>query len=117
MKRFGAHFIYCNPSCIVPKGVIEINEKGVVSRLFSLNDFPEELHTTVFYNGILLPPLFETHNLMSFRGLPVFPLLDRLYATRSFSLKEGGQSQLYLLEELDLIEKIILPETSLLRLF
>jgi hypothetical protein len=117
MKRFGAHFIYSNPGCIVAKGVIEINEKGIVSRLFSLNDFPEELHTTVFYNGILLPPLFEDFDLRAFRGQPVFPVLNKLYATRSFSLQQGSIAQLYLLEGLDLIEKRILPETSLTKLF
>ncbi|MDR3706466.1 MAG: hypothetical protein P4L28_11240 [Paludibacteraceae bacterium] len=117
MQRFGAHFIYCNPGCIVAKGVIEINEKGIVSRLFSLNDFPEELHTTVFYNGILLPPLFENLDLMDFRGQLVFSVLDKLYDAHPFPLEEGIIAQLYLLEGLDLIEKRILPETSLLKLF
>jgi len=85
--------------------------------LFSLNDFPEELHTTVFYNGILLPSLFDNMDLMDFQGQPVFPVLDKLYGTRPFNLEEGNSAQLYLLEELDLPEKRILPETSLLRLF
>lgn len=67
MKRYAANILYCSPDNLLKNGVVEIDEqKSIVTDIFSLNDKGDEIQSTVFFNGILLPfnPFFtpETCN-------------------------------------------------------
>lgn len=115
MKRFAAHFVYCNPQRILPNGVIEVDESGVIISIFSLNDKPQESHSTIFYNGIIIPFLLE-NNISGLCQASVFDTLNEQYASKSKGLKEGEKSEILLLENLDLIEKKFQKETSLKKL-
>lgn len=96
--------------------MVEVNGESVVTRIFSLNDFPEEIHTTIFYNGILIPPLFENENPARFSFQPIFEVLDQLHCQHPVSIEIGASLPLYLLEDLSLTDKKILPETSLVKI-
>jgi len=61
MRRYAANILYCSPYNLLKNGVVEIDEqKGVISDIFSLDNFGDEVHSTVFLNGIILPfkPVF-----------------------------------------------------------
>ena len=62
MKRYAANLLYCSPGRIIKNGVIEVDEQtGRVVALFSLDEVGDEVSSTVFLNGILLPfrPVFS----------------------------------------------------------
>jgi hypothetical protein len=113
MKRVAAHLVYCNPQQIIPHGVIEVDEQGIIRAIFSLDTLPQESHSTIFYNGILIPSLINKEQLASYQQKEVIPLLDVLYASKMIGLKVGEKAQIYLLENLDLVGKRFLEETTL----
>jgi hypothetical protein len=113
MKRYAAHYVYCSPQRIIPKGVVEVDEFGIIIRFFSLIDFPEEIHSTEFYNGAIIPFLFDKEGIENLLNKQTFPSLEMLSTQKSLCLKEGEPAHLQLLEELDLINGLILPQTQL----
>ncbi len=116
MKRFSAHYIYCNPQQIIKKGVVELDAKGEVVSLFSLNDSPSEIHSTEFYNGIIFPKLISEKDLKGKIGQNIFDVLNEEYKLKNANIALGELSQLYLLEGLDLINSKITAGTSLTQL-
>ena len=74
MKRYAANILYCSPDNLLKNGVVEIDEQtGMITDIFSLNEKGDEVHTAIFFNGILLPfnPFFtsETCDFNLFRLL------------------------------------------------
>lgn len=119
MKRVAAHWVYCSPQQIIPQGVIEVNEQGIITAIFSLNDLPQESHSTIFYNGIIIPNLINKEQLASYQQHAVLELLNELYALNMIGFRIGEKAEIFLLENIDLIGKIFLSETTLkfLKLF
>lgn len=117
MRRFAAHFLYCAPEQIISKGVVELDDVGKVCSLFTLNDFPEETHSTEFFNGIIIPNILNEDDLQASIGLPIFEVLNKkIQSPHDESIMLGIQSSLMLLEQLDLVNLRILPSTRLRKL-
>jgi hypothetical protein len=55
MTRVAAHFVYVNPENILKLGVVERNEQGLVTNIFSLSDHRHETAQSIFFNGIIAP--------------------------------------------------------------
>ena len=55
MIRYAAHFLYVNRAKIIKNAVVERNEQGITSNIFSLNDFRIETSQTIFLSGIIAP--------------------------------------------------------------
>lgn len=102
MKRYGAHFIYCSPQRILEKAVVEINYNGQLVQFFLLKDFPEEIHSTIFFNGIIIPDIILETDITSFNSSPIIKTLDSFFLPEK-ELKEGAPAKIYLLEQLDLV--------------
>ncbi len=116
MKRFAAHYLYCSPQKIITNGAVEVDNEGRITRFFSLSDYPEETHSTIFFNGVLIPGLFVGDELKNYSGKPVFETLDYLFSISKNKLEEGEILPIFLLENLNLSEKTILPESFLRKL-
>lgn len=117
MKRFAAHYIYCSSSRILHKGVVELDNSGLITSFFSLDDFPEEMHSTEFFNGIIIPPVLTEIEIQQALNQSVFSLLDKKIALHPRCLTEGEQGSLFLLENLNLIELLFTKETVVRQLF
>ena len=98
MKRYAANFLYCSPDNLLKNGVVEINEQeGVVTDFFSLDDKGDEIHSTLFLNGILLPfnPFFPPDAYDS----AIFPLLkDQFSKHISCEISRHKKINLWLLQ-------------------
>ncbi|MDR1679156.1 MAG: hypothetical protein LBR81_05190 [Prevotellaceae bacterium] len=113
MIRYAAHFVYCSPQQIISQGVVEVDSDGRICRLFSLADFPEETHTTVFYNGVIFPRFPEADEILKAENQEIFSLLNTFFADKR-GLKVGEKANLCLIEDLDLSGKQILPHSRLI---
>jgi hypothetical protein len=116
MKRYAAHFVYCHPQRIIRNGVVELDENGQIVRFFSLNDYPEETHSTEFFNGILLTDLFAHKFLAEFNKKPIFETLDILYQSSENRLEEKQRVPLFLVENIDLGTMLIESDSILRRI-
>jgi len=116
MKRFAAHLVYCNPQRIIAKGVIEIDNDGFITNIFSLNDLLQESHSTIFYNGILIPDLLEKDEISSLIHESVFATLNKSFSINKRGIEVGEKADVYLLEKLDLIENKFLKKTALIKI-
>ena len=107
MKRYAANILYCSPDKLLKNGVVEIDEQtGLIIDIFSLNDKGDEVQSTIFLNGILLPfnPFFtsEVHN------SDLFPLLkDQFLKNVSCGMSREKKINLWLLQGDDLFIKQI----------
>jgi hypothetical protein len=126
MYRLAAHFLYCDAAHIVPKGVVELNDERIVTRVFSLNDNPET-QNTVFHNGIICPDfssLFgEEQTLYTYlKRLQqdnaeksvwnILSLLSKLTLTEIPKIVLGKKAGLILMEGLDFSRERLLPDFS-----
>ncbi len=116
MKRFSAHYIYCNPQQIIKKGVVELDTNGALLRTFSLLDDSPEVHSTEFHNGIIISQLIREEDLPELVGKSVFEELDKVYKLNSLDLQPGYNQPIFLLENLDLIKGLFTESTTLTRL-
>ena len=105
MKRYAANILYCSPDHLLKNGVVEIDEQtGAITDIFSLNDKGDEVQSTIFFNGILLPfnPFFtsEVHN------SDLFLLLkDQFLKNTSCEMSRHKKINLWLLQGDDLLIK------------
>jgi hypothetical protein len=53
MKRAASQITFCSPDKILRRNVVELNELGVISGFFSLDDNHVESSQTLFYDGII----------------------------------------------------------------
>ena len=53
MRRAASQITFCSPDKILRRNVVELNEQGTISRLFSLDDNRVESSQTLFYDGII----------------------------------------------------------------
>jgi len=104
MKRYAAHYLYLSPRRILKNGVVEIDERtGRITALFSLDDVGDEVQSTVFFNGILIP--FEPVLTPEMNEMEIFSLLDTLFLQHPVSVNGGEKVSLWLLEGDELLLK------------
>jgi len=107
MKRYAANILYCSPDNLLKNGVVEIDEQtGVVTDIFSLNEKGDEIHSAVFFNGMLLPfnPFFSLEACDS----NLFWLLEEQFLKDvSCEIVLHGKANLWLLQSDDLFAKQI----------
>ncbi len=115
MKRFAAHYLYCNPHQIICNGFVEVDDDAVLLDIYSLNDIPQESHSTVFYNGILLPFRIDLKKAIASES-NMFDVIRDQYSNEHINLIAGEKVEIYLLENLDLVNKLFLKETVLSQL-
>ena len=53
MKRVASHFIVCSPHDIRRNAVVELDDNGVLTQVFDLNDSHVEAAHTLFYDGVI----------------------------------------------------------------
>lgn len=53
LHRFASQYVFCSPSQILNRAVVEHDENNMVTRIFSLNDGNVEPAQTLFFDGIL----------------------------------------------------------------
>ncbi len=111
MKRYAANILYCSPGNLLKDGVVEIDEQaGIIIDIFSLNEKGDEVHSTPFFNGILLPfsPFFSSGTCNS----NLFDLLEKQFLTAgSPEMACRKKINLWLLQGDDLLSKQI-PGTN-----
>lgn len=61
MRRYGANYIFPVNKPPIRNGIIETDDKGVIKRIIEpYSDF-QEIHSTQFFNGIIVPGFVNTH--------------------------------------------------------
>lgn len=98
MKRYAANLVYCSPNNLLKNGVVEIDEKtGIVEHIFSLNDIGDEIQSTIFFNGIILP--FELHISFREKQQSLTSLLNEQFAKNPLcEISPNKKCNLWLLE-------------------
>ena len=107
MKRYAANLLYCAPGNLLRNGVVEINEQtGTITDVFSLDDKGDEIHSTIFLNGILLP--FKPFFAFDDQDSDLFLLLkDQFLRNSPCEIARHKKINLWLLQGDDLLAKQI----------
>ncbi|HOK86485.1 MAG: amidohydrolase family protein [Tenuifilum sp.] len=74
MKRFGANYIFpvCGPP--IRNGIVETNNTGEILRIIETDSVFREIHSTQFFNGVIVPGFINAHchlELSHLKGLKV----------------------------------------------
>ncbi len=105
--RYAANILYCSPGNLLKNGVIEIDEQtGVITDIFSLNEKGDEVHSAIFFNGILLPfnPFFTSETV----NFNLFQLLEEQFLKNiPGEMARHKKVNLWLLQSDDLFSKQI----------
>ena len=97
MSRVAANVVYCSPGIIVNNGVIEFSEDRIITNVNSLDIIGDEIHSTIFYNGIILP--FKPEFKESDRHENIYYVLDKLFVNQQTeALIINKKINLYLLQ-------------------
>ena len=110
MKRYAANYLYISPLRILKNGVVERDEQtGQITSVFSLDDIGDEVQSTVFFNGIILP--FDPMLTPEMNDIEIFSLLSSRFSQNPVSLNCGEKASLWLLEGNELLSKRKLGES------
>ena len=118
MKRIGAHYLYINPDVLLKNGVVEIDDNGVVTDYFSLNDIDVESANTEFYTGFLVPAFVNAtiHQLWEMQQkFPNATIIDFL-KSELVNIEKGQQTEIWLFENVDLVNVKITAETIITKI-
>ena len=82
MRKFSAHYIFTGTGTVLEKGIITLNDQGVVTQITDTHGEPDEKAGVEFYSGVITPGFINAHchlELSHLRstfpektGLPVF---------------------------------------------
>ena len=61
MRRFSAHYIITGTGAVLKKGIISVNDQGVITELTDTGGDLTESASVEFYNGILVPGFINAH--------------------------------------------------------
>lgn len=118
MVSIATHYIYLGNGILKKNQVLKFDSKG---QLLEFGDFKEEIHSTVFCNGILLPIVSKDKDIPSVidkmkeiikrnRGIALTELLDSFGLI--YQLKSGETCHLWCLENPDFSNMRIQENTT-----
>lgn len=61
MRRYGANYIFPVNKPPIRNGIIETDDKGIIKRIIEPDSDFQEIHSTQFFNGIIVPGFVNTH--------------------------------------------------------
>jgi cytosine/adenosine deaminase-related metal-dependent hydrolase len=61
MRRFSAHYIFIGTGDVLKKGIITVNDEGIITELIDTGGDLKEEASVEFYNGILVPGFINSH--------------------------------------------------------
>ncbi|MDI3526336.1 MAG: aminodeoxyfutalosine deaminase [Tenuifilum sp.] len=61
MKRFAANYIFPITSAPIKNGVIEVDDNGQITNIFEQGGNFQEIHSTQFFNGVIVPGFVNAH--------------------------------------------------------
>ena len=61
MRKFSAHFIFTGNGVVLEKGIIVVNDNGMVTDLIDTKGELTEMANVEFYNGVLIPGFVNAH--------------------------------------------------------
>ena len=61
MRKFSAHYIITGTGDVLKKGVIAVNDEGIITELIDTGGDLTEMASVEFYNGILIPGFINSH--------------------------------------------------------
>ena len=61
MRKFSAHYILTGTGSILKKGIITVNDQGVITDVKDTGGDLKEMASVEFYNGILIPGFVNSH--------------------------------------------------------
>lgn len=61
MQRFSANYIFPINQAPIRNGIVEVADDGVILRVFHPGNSPKEIHSTEFYNGVIVPGFVNAH--------------------------------------------------------
>jgi hypothetical protein len=102
MKRYAANILWCSPEKIIKNGVLEIDQAGKITGIFSLDTIGDEIASTTFFNGIILPfkPEFITIN----QSQNIYDILKKQFEKKNVTgFTFGKKSSSWLLEGKDIL--------------
>jgi len=53
LHRFASQYVFCSPTQILSRTVVEQNDNNIITRIFSLNEGNVESARTLFFDGII----------------------------------------------------------------
>lgn len=118
MIYIAAQYIYLGNGILKKNQILKFDSKG---QLLKSGDFKEEIYSTVFYNGILLPIISKNENIPSIfekmkeitkrnREIALTGLLDSFALI--YELKSGKTCELWCLENPDFSNMRIQENTT-----
>lgn len=114
-----AHYLYLGNGILKRNQILKFDSKGT---FLEFSDFKEEIHSTVFYNGILLPVVTKNENIPSiFEKMKEFMKCNAEITIsellESFALiiqlKKGETCELWCIEKPDFINMRIQESTTI----
>lgn len=61
MRRYSANYVYTNLGKPIRNGIVELNDDGVITKIYDPKGEIKELAFTEFYNGVIVPGFVNTH--------------------------------------------------------
>ena len=61
MRKFSAHYIFTGTGIVLNKGIVTMNDEGVVTEIIDTNGRLEEQANVEFYNGVIVPGFVNAH--------------------------------------------------------
>ena len=61
MKKFSAQYIFTNTGCPLKRGIITVDDNGVIVDVEDTNGLLTEKHSVEFYNGVIVPGFVNCH--------------------------------------------------------
>ncbi|MEI6142717.1 MAG: amidohydrolase family protein [Mariniphaga sp.] len=61
MRKISAHYIFTGTGVVLNKGIVTVNDEGVVTEILDTNGQLEEQANVEFYNGVIVPGFVNAH--------------------------------------------------------
>ena len=84
MFRVGSQLTFCSPYKTLRRAVVELNEKNIITHIFSLDDEKVEPSNTLFFDGILSADIVSLK-----QNISISSISDRLMKYDYFDLSEN----------------------------
>jgi len=61
MRKFSAHYIFTGAGTVLKKGIVTVNDEGIITELIDTGGNLTEMASVEFYNGVLVPGFINSH--------------------------------------------------------